>query len=450
MRQTREPHLTNDLLNDPYLSNAEWAKKGELVSFAGYPLIVEPHVVGVVAMFSREPFPEEVLQELSLIAGGLAQWIHRVQVEEEFRKGAGRLQLALKAGKLGDWSWDAKTDVVTLGIRAAEIFGLPPDVPITWAKLREILHLADRERARAAVEEALSSRSDYDIEYRVEGPSFSGEHWVAARGQGIYSDDGTILGMTGVVQEVTEQKRASEVLERLVQERTAKLKETIAELEAFSYSISHDMRSPLRAMQGYADALLEKYQRQLDETGARYLERIQRGALRLDLLIQDVLAYSKVAKGEVALKEMDLEAIIRDVIENYPHIQAHGSRIAVCRPLPKVVGHEAYLTQIVSNLLGNAVKFVSPGTLPEVRVWAETEGPSVRIWIEDNGIGIDPRHHADIFQIFGRVYSDKTYEGTGIGLAIVKKAAERLGGSVGLLSELGKGSRFWLTLRRFL
>ena len=135
---TREPHLTNDLLNDPYLSNAEWAKKGELVSFAGYPLIVEPHVVGVVAMFSRQPFPEEVLQELSLIAGGLAQWIHRVHVEEEFRKGAGRLQLALKAGKLGDWSWDAKTDVVTLGFRAAEIFGLPPDVPITWANCERL------------------------------------------------------------------------------------------------------------------------------------------------------------------------------------------------------------------------------------------------------------------------------------------------------------------------
>jgi PAS domain S-box-containing protein len=415
------------------------------VSFAGYPLVVEPHVVGVVAMFSREPFPEEVLQELSLIAGGLAQWIHRVRVEEQFRKGAGRLQLALKAGKLGDWSWDAKTDVVMLGTRAAEIFGLPPDVSITWAKLREILHMDDRERARVAVEVALSSRSDYDIEYRVEGPSFSGEHWVAARGQGIYTDDGTILGMTGVVQDVTEQKRASEVLEGMVQERTAKLKETIAELEAFSYSISHDMRSPLRAMQGYADALLEKYQRQLDETGARYLERIQRGALRLDLLIQDVLAYSKVAKGEVALKEVDLDVIIRDVIQNYPHIDAHG-----CQPLPKVVGHEAYLTQIISNLLGNAVKFVSPGTQPEVRVWTEIEGPTVRVWIEDNGIGIDPSHHGDIFQIFGRVYSDKKYEGTGIGLAIVKKAAERLGGSVGVMSELTKGSRFWLTLRRSL
>jgi signal transduction histidine kinase len=116
--------------------------------------------------------------------------------------------------------------------------------------------------------------------------------------------------------------------------------------------------------------------------------------------------------------------------------------------LPKVFGHEAYLTQIVSNLLANATKFVSAGTIRTVKISAETEAERVRICFEDNGIGIDPRHHADIFQIFGRVHPEKKYEGTGIGLAIVRKATERMGGSVGLSSELGKGSRFFITLKK--
>ncbi|EEF62614.1 PAS domain S-box protein [Pedosphaera parvula] len=241
--------------------------------------------------------------------------------------------------------------------------------------------------------------------------------------------------------------RQNEFLDQTVQQRTAKLQETIMELEAFSYSISHDMRSPLRAMQGYAEALLQDYQSNLDDQAKHYLERIHRSAARLDLLVRDVLAYSKVAKGDMQMKTINLEHLIGDIVQNYPNL--HSSRIQVtASPFPPVIGHEGLLTQIVSNLLGNAVKFSYPGQLPEVAISAETMGPDVRIWFADKGIGIAPEHHEQIFHIFGRVYPDKKYEGTGIGLAIVRKAAERMGGSAGVVSELGKGSQFWITLKR--
>jgi signal transduction histidine kinase len=246
----------------------------------------------------------------------------------------------------------------------------------------------------------------------------------------------------------TELHDHAEKLEEEVAQRTAELRETIQQLEAFSYSVSHDMRSPLRAMQGYSDALLDEYRDKLGSTGVEYLTRIRRSASRMDLLIQDVLAYSRVAKGDIQLTRVNIEAVIRDVVQNYPALQCDRADISVAAPIPPVMGHEAYLTQIVSNLLTNAVKFVERGKKPSVTIRNRAEGEMVRIEFQDNGIGIAAKHQKQIFQIFGRVYSDKLYEGTGIGLAIAKKAAERMGGSLGVESETGVGSNFFVILKR--
>jgi signal transduction histidine kinase len=252
----------------------------------------------------------------------------------------------------------------------------------------------------------------------------------------------------GTNTDITEQKLSEEELERLVSERTAKLQETIGELEAFSYSISHDMRAPLRAMQGYAKALIEDYSPQLDGNARKYLDRIQRGANRLDLLIQDVLAYSRVTKSELALHEVDIEKLIDDLIVAHPEFQEPRAILRIDRPLPIVRGHEAYVTQCVTNLLANAVKFVPDGKIPEIRIRAEDQGPNVRIWFEDNGIGIDPSHYGRIFEIFGQVYPETKFGGTGIGLAIVRKAVQRMNGAVGVESQAGQGSRFWIVLEK--
>jgi PAS domain S-box-containing protein len=248
--------------------------------------------------------------------------------------------------------------------------------------------------------------------------------------------------------DITERKRFQEELERLVQERTARLRETIGELEAFSYSVSHDMRAPLRAMQGYAKALTADYKDKLDSEAMMYLDRIARASHRLDLLIQDVLAYSKVAKSEITLAPVNLDRLIEDLLPSHPEFQPPLAQITIEKPLPRVLGHEAYLTQCVTNLLGNAVKFVAPSVTPVVRVRAESIDGNVRIWFEDNGIGIDPSHRERIFQIFGQVHSEKKYGGTGIGLAIVRKAVQRMNGELGVESALGTGSRFWITLKR--
>ena len=278
----------------------------------------------------------------------------------------------------------------------------------------------------------------------------------------IRDADGKIVGLSKILRDITEKKRAEEALRRAqdelkqhadrleeqVAERTKRLRETIHEMESFSYSVSHDMRSPLRAMQGYADALLEDYQGKLDKTGEDYLSRIRRAASRMDLLIQDVLAYSRVAQGDIPLREVNVDTVLSDVVQNYATLHEGHAAVMVDGSIPLVVGHEAYLTQIISNFLGNAVKFVEPGIAPKVKIHATMEGDLVRINFTDNGIGIAPEHQKQIFQIFGRVYSEKKFEGTGVGLAIAKKAAERMGGSVGLDSQLGRGSTFYVRLKR--
>lgn len=256
----------------------------------------------------------------------------------------------------------------------------------------------------------------------------------------------TLLELTRVHQDL---EQANQELERRVRERTQKLQETVSELEAFSYSVSHDLRAPLRSIEGYARALADDYGDKLDPPGKRFLERISAAAARLDLLVQDVLAYSRIAKGEIQLQDVSLAKLIHEAVETYPHFRQNGS-IILQEPLPVVRAHPAYLMQCVSNLLGNALKFARPEVRPVVTIRAEDEPNTgnVKIWFEDNGIGIAPEHFQEIFQIFGRVHSAKQYEGTGIGLAIVRKAVERMGGSVGLTSELGKGSRFWLSLKK--
>jgi signal transduction histidine kinase len=234
-------------------------------------------------------------------------------------------------------------------------------------------------------------------------------------------------------------------LEKLVEERTANLQKMINELEYVSYSITHDMRAPLRAMTAFATILSDSASENLTAAEAKdYLQRILAAASRFDKLIQDALHYTKVVQQEMPMQPVHLGKLVRGLLESYPNLQPDRADIRVEGELPVVHGNETLLTQCFSNLLGNAVKFVGPGTKPVVRVRAETRDGTAKIWVEDNGIDIPPNAQSRLFKMFQKL--DSHYEGTGIGLAIVRKVAERMGGKVGAESEEGKGSRFWVEL----
>lgn len=240
----------------------------------------------------------------------------------------------------------------------------------------------------------------------------------------------------------------AERLEQTVIQRTGQLRETIGELEAFSYTVSHDMRAPLRAMQGFAKLLLAESAPKLNAEEVSHLHRIAAAAARMDALILDVLAYTRVLKMEMTMKPMDLHTLLRQIIDTYPPLHARDVTIQIEGALPTVTANEASLSQCVSNLLTNAVKFMAPGTKPRLKVWAEEIGAEVRLWVEDNGVGIAPQDRERIFHMFERAGNASAYEGTGIGLAIVRKAVARMGGRAGVESEAGQGSRFWIQLKK--
>lgn len=252
--------------------------------------------------------------------------------------------------------------------------------------------------------------------------------------------------------DITTRKEYEAAIEQLngqLEDRVQQLTEANSELEAFTYTISHDLRSPLRSMQGFAQALVEDCSAELSDTGKSYTRRIMTSSQYMDTLLQDLLKYSRLSRGEMDRAELDLEALLNEVIESLNReIHDKNAAIEVRSPLLPVWGNLSAVKQVIANLLTNALKFVPADRVPHVRVYTERAGENVRMWVEDNGIGIAPEHQEKIFGLFERLHNGATYPGTGVGLAIVRKAVERMGGRVGLLSKSGEGSRFWLELPR--
>lgn len=242
-------------------------------------------------------------------------------------------------------------------------------------------------------------------------------------------------------------------LEQRVAERTAQLEDTNQELEAFSYSVSHDLRAPLRTIQGFAQALLEDYGDQLDDVGKSYLQSVMDDAKQMDVLINDLLTYSRLSRTQIQLHPVDLTIAIEEAMKQLNSaIQETQTIITVKQPMPMVLAHRPTLIQVLANLLSNAIKFVDPGIRPQVNLYTEADsefGPDwIRLCIVDNGIGIASAHQERIFRVFERLHGIESYPGTGIGLAIVRKGVERMGGRVGVQSQLGQGSQFWFALPR--
>jgi signal transduction histidine kinase len=242
-------------------------------------------------------------------------------------------------------------------------------------------------------------------------------------------------------------RKAHAELEERVQARTLALQNALREMESFTYTISHDLRAPLRALAGFSRMLLEDYASAVGTTGTEYITKISAAAKKMDALILDLLDYSRVTRQDVQIEPVNLEVLTTDTLRQMEaEIRERQAEVVVEKPLPVVLGHALTLGQTLTNLISNAIKFVAPGVKPRVHIRAVRGTGMVRLEVEDNGIGIEPEYQDRIFRIFERLHPVELYPGTGIGLAIVRKAMERMGGRSGVESELGRGSRFWIEI----
>jgi PAS domain S-box-containing protein len=368
----------------------------------------------------------------------------RALTEQRLGESEARFRLLAETMPQLVWTADANGVPDYYNARASQYKGLEHNPDGTWG-WTPLLFLDDLEPTVLAWQSALAHGKVYEVEHRVQ--MHDGTYrWHLSRAMPFRDADGNVVKWFGTATEIHDQKRAQELLEQTVAERTAELRDTVDELEHFSYTITHDMRAPLRAMQLFGQILKEEYGARLDDTGRDYLRRITEAAARMDTLVLDALDYSKAVRTQLPLEPIDAGAIAKSIVESYPQFQPPHAEIRIVGDFPLVRANAAGLIQCLSNLLGNAVKFVENGTLPQVKVWAEERGSEIRFWVEDNGIGISREQQERVFVMFQRL--SKKYQGTGVGLALVRKVAERMHGKVGFESEPGQGSRFWLDFAR--
>jgi len=266
------------------------------------------------------------------------------------------------------------------------------------------------------------------------------------------------------------------LLEKRVEERTSQLQQSVAELETFSYTLAHDLKAPIRGMTGYCSILLEEFVNELSPKASLIVNKLARTSRLMETLVKDLLAFSKVSQQQVVLSQTEVDPIIEELLALRPAEVKHA--LTVIRPLHPVIGHKELLLQVFANLIDNAYKFVEAKSSPKITIRSEVvpvvapntrsgpllfnsseakspQGPAkpaeegtkhIRFWVIDQGIGIPRDVHQKIFGIFERGVSSPFYEGTGMGLAIVARAMQRMGGTCGVESEPGKGSRFWIVL----
>lgn len=285
------------------------------------------------------------------------------------------------------------------------------------------------------------------------GPDAARRDWLASFYPVVDGErlEGIVIALLEVTQIKAAQRRLIEVnqlLEQRVEERTARIAEANAELRAFAHTVAHDLRAPLRNVEGFATALIEDEAERMSADGRLFAERIVAAVVRMDRLITDLLAYSRLSRAELRMERVELGTVVKTVLRDLEaQIADSGARFDIAWPLPAVRGNATILVQVVANLVSNAIKFVDKGVVPRIALTGTRDGPMVRLLISDNGIGIAPEHREHVFGVFERLHGHERYPGTGIGLAIVRKGLERMDGAVRILDRESAGTTFELAMQ---
>jgi PAS domain S-box-containing protein len=449
--QERMPHLTNQVLGDPRVHDQEWARREGMVAFAGHPLIVGDRLRGVMAVFSRQTLSENTLGTLAAVANQVALGIERAQAEDELRASEERfrrittnmLDLVVQVNLEGIYEYVTPSALSVIGYRPEELLG---------QSFFRLLYPDDLERAVAAFGTAMETGVPSLGEYRFR--KANGEYlWLEVVGTRLLDNEGDVCGALIASRNVTARRHAEDEilklnaeLEQKVNDRTAQLEAANKELEAFAYSVSHDLRAPLRGIDGFSQALLEDYSDKLDAEGQDHLRRVRAASQRMGRLIDHLLQLSRMTRLAMHRDTVDLSTIASRVVAELQAAEP-ARRVEICvTPGLSANGDIHLLEMVLVNLLGNAWKFTSKTENARIEFGVTEHEGQRAFFVRDNGAGFDMAYADRLFGAFQRLHSNEEFPGTGIGLATVQRIIRRHGGQIWAESAVGSGAVFFFTL----
>ena len=395
---------------------------------------------------------EFLLDMTHLISEMTFQKLEQMELNEELRKSEERWQFAIEGNGDGLWDWNLQTNELYLSKQWKTMLGYD-DIEISnnideWEKR---VHPEDLKRAQEAIQNYLNKTTKvFSIEHRLQCKNGSYK-WINSRGKIIsWTDDGKPLRFIGTHNDITDHKKVegeikslNQTLEHRVFERTAQLQSANKELESFSYSISHDLRAPLRAIFGFSQIISQRHKDSLNAEGRQYVDYVVDASIRMEQLINDLLSYSRLGRAGVTLVPVALTKIIDDVYSDFKaELKEINGTFETDNELPTILGDDSLLHQIFSNLIGNAIKYRRAEVPLKINIQSEPIAEGYQVKVIDNGIGISDKHYDKIFNVFQRLHSETKYSGTGIGLANVKKAVTLLRGTIQVESIVNSGSIF--------
>lgn len=375
------------------------------------------------------------------------------QIELDLRESKYFLERAQEVGNIGSWVYDLEKGTISLAKETIRIFGLSKNETVIKAEtMVGLIHPDDREKAQTAARQTIEGGQPYRLDHRIvlnDGVV----KWMHIRGNVTRDDKGRALLFVGVSQDITERKNAeAEILklnaelEDRVAQRTVQMQAANNELEAFTYSVSHDLRAPLRIIDGFAKMLVEDYSDRLDEEGKRTLNVIMNNANKMGQLIDDLLDFSRVGRTEIRVSEVNMDNLVKEVLDELAisgvsipdHIRVDNLRVAR--------GDFNLLKQVWMNLLSNAIKYSSKKEGPRIEIGMKEDAQKNVYFIKDNGAGFSMKYYSKLFGVFQRLHQQQEFSGTGVGLALVQRIIFRHGGTIWAEAAPGEGATFYFSL----
>jgi light-regulated signal transduction histidine kinase (bacteriophytochrome) len=354
---------------------------------------------------------------------------------------------------LGSWAGDVQTQRLTVSDQLFRNLGLPvAERPPSEATYLACLHPDDRDLVAADMQRIRQGGAAADIVFRTD-PARGPQRWLRRTARRIGREAqglppryiGTLQDITDAVLAEEQLRQINQELEQRVAERTAQLSQANQELEAFSYSVSHDLKAPLRGIDGYSQLLVEDYGPLLDEQGRDFVGRIRHGVQLMSALISDLLEYSRMERRGMNRDAVALQPLVQQVLAVYEaDIRRTGAQVQMeLQPFTLSLDREG-MAVVLRNLIGNALKFSRNSQPPRVEIGSRQQDGRRILWVRDNGVGFDMKYHDRMFGIFQRLHRAEEFPGTGVGLALVAKAVQRMGGRVWAESAPGAGATFYL------